>query len=253
MASLLFFDKTPVANFSGLVSSYRPDEFASPTRSTVPLLAMVRDAPQMLADLLEQLGSTKSSELHFEYTVQSPRGRGRPSHTDVMAISGHSRLALEFKWTEPRYETVHQWLGQDPEPPNKAERLAGWLSLLQRQAIHRLRLEDFYPAVYQMVHRAASACESQGRAGLGYVIFRRADSKADVCDEYLSDLRLLRGLLGGCPDFPFHLVEVTVAPTSRFEQIEFLRKGSGETKTAVADAVRNGRLFEFQGIRSHLV
>jgi hypothetical protein len=38
----LFFDKKPVASFDDVLTLYKTAEFKSPTRSTVPLLSLLR-------------------------------------------------------------------------------------------------------------------------------------------------------------------------------------------------------------------
>lgn len=246
----LFQDRTVVADFESLVASYEDKEFSSPTRSTIPPLMMLRDAPGVLDELLETLGVRANADpsLHLEYKVDSPRGKGLPSHTDLMVRTASLQLALEIKWGEPRYEDVAKWLGkEDSTPANKAERFAGWLQLLQTQAGHPLRIEDFRGTVYQMVHRAASACErSEALPRLAYVLFHPHPEPAlNRHAPYADDLRHLKSLLGGAPAFSFHLVEVGLRPTPRFEALRHLRKGTSETITAVRKAVLEGGLFEY--------
>src|SRR5450759_1704349 len=106
----LHFDRQLIKDFADLVSRYGDKEFKSPLRSTIPLLSLVRDGWPVLQEVLTACRLPAKSNLHFEYKVDSPLGVGIPSHTDVMARFGSDQLALECKWTEPRYETVDKWI-----------------------------------------------------------------------------------------------------------------------------------------------
>jgi hypothetical protein len=247
--SRLHYDKNQAADFAALASSFGDKDFASPERSTIPLLAMLRDAPEVFAQLLARLGAPADSSLHFEYTVDCRRGRGLPSHTDVMVRSPASQLAFEFKWGEPRYETVREWFDKDPEPPNKAERLEGWLDLLRNHTDVPLAAAAFSDCVYQMLHRAASACE-HAHPHLAYVLFTpKPGGNATDGDEYASDLKRLHQALGSPASFPFSLVEIETVPTERYRAIQKLKKREAGTIRAVRSALVKGDLFRFEGLR----
>jgi hypothetical protein len=165
-----------------------------------------------------------------------------------MVISGESSLAIEAKWTEPRYETVDKWLTKGSNPHNRRDVLTGWLSLLQKHAIHELRVEDFSDAVYQMVHRAASACATGKMPRLAYLVFTPSpDKKTAAISKLLNDLTHLWNLLGNPERFPFYLVEVPLLPTPAFEKIAPLPKGHKETAPPVKAALSGSdRLFKFE-------
>jgi hypothetical protein len=154
----LYFNDLPVSGFDELVGFYRRTEFESPWRSTVPLLALIRDGWPTLQRLLVACGMQENTRLHVEWQVKPTKGKGKASHTDVMAKGNGATLAIEFKWTEPRYKTVAEWLGKDGGSVNKRAVLEGWLDLLRPHAKKDLRAEAFSGVVYQMLHRAASAC-----------------------------------------------------------------------------------------------
>lgn len=249
----LFYDREPVDGSEALIARFGDKDFESPERSTLPLLALLHEAPLVFAGLLKMLGAPAGSQLHFEYTVDSPRGRGLPSHTDLMVRSPPLQLALEIKWGEPRYETVAHWFGKDPEPPNKAERLQGWLDLLRRQAPRIRHAADFSGAVYQMVHRAASACAAAPgvtvHPRLAYVLFTpQPNGQSADREQYASDLLHLHKLIGRPAGFGFSLVEIYVTPTSLYRSIQGLRKGAPETVAAVREALLKGGLFRFEGM-----
>jgi hypothetical protein len=188
------------------------------------------------------------SDLHFEFRLDPPRGKGNPSHTDMMVLSADNALALEIKWSEPRYGTVRDWIQQGRNPDNRRKVLTGWLELLQSQAVHTLRLEDYSDAVYQMVHRAASACAQSKRLQLAYLQFTPLPDgqKADSEQNY-DDPTYLHRLLGHPSGFPFYLIKVEVMPTAAFRSIERLSKGSPKTAEAVTAALLGASLFKFEG------
>ena len=255
----LHFDRNPVKDFEGLVSGYGANEFRSPLRSTVPLLSLVRDGWPVLQDILKACNLPAESTLHFEFKVNSERGIGLPSHTDLMVRSGSDRLAVEAKWTEPRYETVEKWIRKPPDPDssskpvapdNRHTRLKGWIELIQPYATRPLRKEEFSNVVYQMVHRAASACAEATHPQLAYLLFTPLpDGKSVQGKQYHDDLAELHRLLGHPPGFPFHLIEVQLAPTDAFRAIQHLPKASAETASTVHSALLKGGLFDFKGFQ----
>jgi hypothetical protein len=116
-----------VASFEALVERLGPDAFASPKRSTVPLLDYWRVAERRLRDLGAWFGVSWSdqTELHFEYEVPVQRGRGKSSYTDLMITGNDVAVAIEAKSTESRYESVGTWLGR-AQTTNRGTVLDGW-------------------------------------------------------------------------------------------------------------------------------
>lgn len=110
----------------------------------------------MFQPVLREFGFENGS-LHFEFTVDPARGRGKASHTDLMAQNSCAAVALEAKWTEPEYALVAEWLGSTATQ-NKRLVLQGWTEMVQPFANRQLSAEDFAGVAYQMVHRAASGC-----------------------------------------------------------------------------------------------
>jgi len=244
----LYYDRNPINDVSASLHYYKAEEFQSPTRSTVPLLALLKDGNEILKSLLVKLQMNTNCDLHLEYTVHPPKGSGRPSQTDLMVRWQADTLAIEAKWTEPRYETIGEWARQGDTPENHSKVLRGWLGLLQPHAARILQVEDFTDAVYQVVHRAASACHKSERPRLAYLHFKPDPSgQGATSAQYQSDLEHLHNLLGNPTNFSFHLIEIEIRPTAAFEQIKNLRKGSAETARSVCDALQNGPLFEFIG------
>lgn len=253
IASQIFLDTKPAASFDTLLSRFEARAFASPFRSTVPLVALLMDTWPVFQKILLACRLPEDVDVHFEYRVSSSKGDGRPSQTDAMVLSGSAALAVEAKWTEPRYPTVGTRLkrkakGKSAEESeeNAKNVLNGWLELLQPHATKPLRLEEFSDAVYQVVHRAASACAMSRAPSLAYLHFEPSfRSGAATAEQYRIDLARVHHQLGDPPDFPFHFVEIPIFPTSAFRDIEHLRKGTPETDRAVRSALLADRLFDF--------
>jgi hypothetical protein len=157
-------------------------------------------------------------------------------------------LAVEAKWTEPRYDTVSEWLKKGSYLQNRKDVLTGWLDLLQKHALHELLIEDFYGAVYQMVHRAASACQAGSNPKLVYLVFKPSpDSRTANIQTICDDLTHLWSLLGSPSTFPFYLVEIPLLPMTTFDAIASLPKGKAETARPVRAALSsNNPLFSFE-------
>ncbi|MEI7828001.1 MAG: hypothetical protein WCI87_09485 [Euryarchaeota archaeon] len=244
----LHYDKTPYNTIAATIPMYGTTEFQSPTRSTLPLLSWLKHEQLMVSSLLRDIGMPADCNLHLEYKVKPPEGSGKASHSDLMVISGESSLAVEAKWTEPRYTTVGEWLEKGSNPHNRSDVLNGWLILLQKHAMHELRIEDFSGAVYQMVHRAASSCAAGKMPKLAYLVFKPSpDPKTADIQTIRSDLKYMWTLLGRPGEFPFYLIEVQLSPTAVFDAIASLPKGNESTAQQVSTALLGSdRLFSFE-------
>lgn len=242
----LFFDKVSIQSIDDAIGKYRSSEFASPTRSTVPLFSWLKHERAMFDKMLEHFGMPPDSALHLEYTVAPPKGNGKPSHTDLMIKSGDSALAIEAKWTEPRYETVGDWLKKGTNRQNRDNVLSAWLGLLQKHVKPTLNVEVFSDIVYQMLHRAASACSAGRNPKLTYLLFKPSpDPKTADIRTIRDDLTNLWKILGNPSTFPFYMVVVQLSPMDAFHSISSLPKGNEATHEAVRDALYNERLFDF--------
>jgi hypothetical protein len=248
----VYFDKTRIETLESLLDSYRATEFASPSRSTVPLLSLIKDGWPQFVEILSSCGLPEGSHLHFEYKLRPPLGKGKASHTDLMVVSEDgAALAIEAKWTEPRYQTVSEWLPLEVNTEtnledNRTQVLQGWLDLLQPQASDLLKIDNFSGVVYQLVHRAASVCERSDRPKLAYLRFTpNPDGILAGHEDYRADLACLHALLGRPSRFAFYAVEVPIRPTPAFQS---LRRESG-TSCDLGQRVRGflleERLFEF--------
>src|SRR5687767_13383368 len=117
----LFLDKTSASSFRDLVDLFPDSTFASPRRSTVPLLDYWRMPSERLCELgaALELDIISPVRLCFEYTVPVQRGKGKPSCTDLMVVASNAIIAVEAKFTESEYECVADWLG--PESTSNRE------------------------------------------------------------------------------------------------------------------------------------
>ncbi len=235
---------------------YGEKEFESPTRSTIPMLALLKDDPALFRKIVSQLGFPGDYDIFLEYTVGPFGGRGKASHTDVMLAAGKDSLAIEAKWTEPMYPVVKDWPKKgEIKTPNQQAVLKGWLDVLAKRSGHSLNSGDFDGVVYQMIHRAASAAFVSERPRLAYFLFKPSpDPKSATPEAILGKLDALWTLLGKPEGFPFYVVEIEIAPLEAYKAIQPLKKADEATAEAVASALQDSKpLFRFVGHTIHRV
>lgn len=250
----LLFDKIQVPSFPYAVDCYSIKEFRSPTRSTIPLLSLLNSPNAALSELLSATGMTSSPAIHLEYTVPPPAGKGIPSHTDAMLLDGDSALAIEAKWSEPRYPTISEWLQKGGNSLNRQTVLQGWLSCLQNFSQEPLTLNNTSEVVYQMVHRAASACATVRKPKLLYLCFTpQPNGRASKVQHILDDMTTLHALLGSPLNFQFYLAEMEARPTQEFQSISGLTKGIPSTANRVSAALKGEPLFDFSLRQLHSI
>ncbi len=230
------------------------DQFASPTRSTIPMLTMLRHRRDLFNKIIGQMGFSGDYDLCLEHPVSPPLGEGKASCTDVMITAGTSGLAIEGKWTEPMYETVGEWLNQREDQTSRRQVLQGWLSLLQPHVEKTLDLSDFDSVIYQMLHRAASAATAE-QPVMAYFQFKPSpDPRTAAPNETLEKLSDLWNQLGGPTGFPFYLVEIEIHPTDAYAPLRMLAKGDKSTAKIVRAALEQPvPLLSFSNVRSRKV
>jgi hypothetical protein len=113
-----------------------------------------------------------------------------------------------------------------------------------------LQLGQFSDVVYQLVHRAASACavatERGCRPELVYLHFHPSPlASSATTAQYAADLTHLRGLIGNAAGFPFRVVDMPLAYTPAFAAIKGLDKGNPASAAQVKAALAAGPLFAF--------
>lgn len=226
---------------------YAADEFRSPTRSTVALLSLLMHRPELLQPVLKQAGCTGKMGMHLEYQMPVRKGIGNPSHTDLMVRAAGGTLAIEAKWTEPRYESVEKWFSKGKSRQNKELVLRGWLEMIQPYASKRLTIDGVSSLVYQMIHRTASACAEADNASLAYLHFHaHGPAEPKNVAHAREDLQNLWLALGKPAKLPIYFVPVGMRPTPAYNKIAGLKKGLPETGDAVKRALRGAPLFDFE-------
>lgn len=247
------FAGSRVPGHNGVLDRFPVQEFASPTRSTIPLLEYWRSPEERMRELTAalRLPLPRRVELNFEHTVQPPRGRGRASRTDLMVISAELAMAIEAKWTERRYEVVEDWRS---DSANRTEVLRGWCDLLEQGGANPIREQDLSRLPYQMIHRAASACHAPGAATSRCLVYLLFDTTTKERDEYLIDLRHLRDVLGSKSLLGIALGECTIEPLRRLIELR-TRWNSGERSlhVPVLQAMKSGELMRARLRKVHRV
>jgi len=107
----LYFGTKPIRHVDKSLPFYGADDSKSPTRSTVPLFSLLKHGGEIWTSIAAELTDEPDSmEAYLEFQVRSPSGKGKPSHADLMLLTRGHAVAIEAKWTEPRYKTVSKWL-----------------------------------------------------------------------------------------------------------------------------------------------
>ncbi len=201
-----------------MFDAYPDDEFRNLTRSTLPLLAYWRNQAAALAGIGSALGLSDlgSACVTPEFPTPSAGPHNKASFTDVMIESHDAKIAVEGKWTEPRYETVSVWLQAGRNPANRKDVLAHWAALIRRKA-NRLDEGALAEIPYQMIHRTASACAfTTKRSVVLYEVFR--DGTHDV--NYAGDLSALAKALGAGKELQLWLQEIPLTLTNDYGLVE---------------------------------
>jgi hypothetical protein len=245
------YDINPVSDFAALCECFQGTALQSPYRSTVPLLSLVGHSPGDWQSLLKSWGLPDDVAVHFEYCVASSKVGGNPSQTDAVITSDKRAVAIEAKWTEPRYPTVSSRI-RKPEADGGDPRITvrGWLGHLNSFATRPLDVDDVADVVYQVIHRAASACAiavaRNCRPHLVYLHFHPSPhSSSATTAQYARDLQHLHDLLGRPREVSFSVVEMPLRFTDAFESIRNLDKRDKSTSAHVRQALCRGPLFTF--------
>ncbi len=233
--------------FETLLNAYPADEFASPSRSTVPLLAYFKPAEQRLRELSSLLGLPLGEEatLTFESTLDVQGGRGRPSQTDLLITTEDHTIAVEAKYTEPHYETVAQWLNV-PSAENRRLVLDGWLNVIRKATGRKsLSAKDVSECTYQMVHRTASACFPRDlESAVVYLCFSTTQEIQQGYQKRLSRLSDIIG--GGLLTVEFLLITINIKPKPQYEDLQKAwQDGNRDLSSAVKQGLRNDTLMDF--------
>ena len=232
-----------VHSFEELVGRIGPDAVASPRRSTVPLVDYWRVPEQRLRDFWEQLRVRQpgDTDMHFEHEVPVQRGRGKSSFTDLMIFADDIAVAIEAKFTEPRYESVAAWLGEVPTT-NRVDVLEGWLCAIEAATEASIQRDAVRDIPYQLIHRTASVCcVGRPKRLVVYQVF--GDSPADY---YAEDLGRFAAAIAAPERISFVVLGCAFRSTDTYARLERRwdagQRGLGEDVLA---AMLAGPLLEF--------
>lgn len=244
----LKYCEEPVSGFNELLDKYPLNQFNSPRRSTVPLLAYWKEQGRCLDFLFHiDVEQPESLTLAFEYEVPVQSGKGAPSCTDLMVLGDKLVVAVEAKYTEPDYETVRQWL-RKPNAENRRVVLQGWLSLINGATGSQLKYSDVLDIAYQAVHRTASACfPYKGETGIPrfmvYQMFEDSDAKIK---KIVNDLAWLGKMI---PPGTFQLacLVVPLEKKAAFMALEerWIKEKERLLREEVIEGLRQDSFFEF--------
>ncbi len=246
MITTLHFGTAQVSDFRALVESFRAETFASPLRSTVPLLDFWRVPELRLEEFSRTIGIERidSAKLFFEFPVPVRRGRGKPSFTDLLILGENVAIAVEAKFTEPPYQDVRSWLGPTPTV-NRIAVLEGWLELAREVTGCRMERADVPDLPYQLIHRTASACSLEApRRIVVYQTFGGA-----VSSHYIEALSALLNLVGADGSLGFRLVRCAFQPSPEWTVLK-ARWESRESGLAepIRRALLRDSLFSFASL-----
>lgn len=192
------------------------------TRSTVPLLAWW---PENAQENLAPGVDLSHAKAHFEYAVSSScttcKSKGKASMTDVMVLLDNAAIAVEGKYTEPRYDTVGVWRNKGKNTENRENVLAHWCDLIEKYTETKVDPARLDGLVYQMLHRTASACaaaKGRGGAEVVYLVF----GKPPMSSKYAADLTAAADILDPTKKIRFNLLYIPTFRGNDYSEIERL-------------------------------
>lgn len=221
-----------------------PDyEFKNLTRSSLPLLAWWKNKAAALALIGDKCGfdDLADASVSFEFPTPSAGPHDKASYTDVMVESLSTAIAIEGKWTEPRYETVAKWSEQG-NVANRKKVLAHWLGLIRNRATG-LDDDAIQQIPYQMLHRTASACaRSDKRPVVLYQVFRDQKHVTD----YSADLQHLAKALGQ-NSVQLWLAEIPLRLTEQYRsrESEIAASAPEQRSVLIREALCDREMFSF--------
>ncbi len=244
------FSRNPgrYTGFSDLIKCYKMKEFDSPRRSTIPLLVYWKDINNRMKALFNNLNISnkplKDVDACFEYKVPVRKGTGRPSQTDLMICNKNITIAIEAKYTEPRYMTVKKWL-KNPVSSNRKKVLNGWLNLINKVFGSNLSIINIEQIAYQLVHRTASACALPGQDR--HVVYQCFNTGTLDIGYYKDELKKMASLLNSSKKINFYLLECDIQYSNKAFEKLLVRWDKGERKLAkkVLPLIRNHEIMKF--------
>lgn len=224
-------------------------EFTTLTRSTIPLLSYWQriDVRHVLS---QQLGLVDINDADHEFEHATPvrkPGRGKASMTDLLLRSNRTAIAIEAKWNEPRYPTVHQWKSQGHER-NKGHVLRHWLHMLEGFCEQAIDQSAIGGVVYQLLHRSASACRAAGPHRSAVVLYLIFGEDTCALNAYRAQLKTFYDAIRPTRRLRIVGLHVSLARTAAFDTaFEITSRIDDHSTTEVnRRAVRDHALFLFE-------
>jgi hypothetical protein len=242
----LAYENEFVTDFNSIVQSFKPAEFKSPRRSTVPLLLYWKDYQKKFQEFFKFLNIETPSHLTacFEYKVPVQLGRGKASYTDLMLISDQIVIAIEGKYTEPPYETVKKWLGS-PKSENKTKVLKGWIGLIEKALGKSFNYQDFNDLAYQLVHRMASTCYPN--ADKRFLIYQCFGLENEKKIYYKNQLSNLRKIIGKSHSVEIYLISCPLKKHDEYKKLENLWDlGERDLSKKVKNGILENEMLAFE-------
>jgi len=221
--STLHYKTSPATTYGDLLARSSEDEFSKEKqdlkRSSLAVLEYWGREPDLRLEHLcagIQAPCRLDSRLRFEHEVKSASrpgdGDNRASCTDLLIENDVAPIAVEGKRTEPAYDTVEKWLGEQPTQ-NKQNVLEHWVGMFGSYAPN-LNRGLVSSCQYQTIHRCASACYEARRqnvdtAWLVYEVFDPGNAQQDFREE----LKNFSDMLGARVQIEIWLHEVELQPT----------------------------------------
>ena len=222
-------NKDTFNSIDDMLDKYHENEFNSPMRSTIPLLAFFKQDLKKQQFISSKIN--EDSDYVFEYATPHRKGKGPASYTDLMIINEDWCIAIEAKWTETKSEsdTVEKWLVKrvkkdskekwEEKKENREKVLSNWLEMISEKTGIILKKEDVLEFPYQMIHRVASACSlNKEETTVIYLVFDLSLKTKAMQAYYQDTLAKLSAMLNDT--IKMQVVGVSVISTKYHEGIK---------------------------------
>ena len=220
------------------------NEFKNLTRSTIPLVCYWKDDSQnKAAALLQSIGMEQFDKPTFEFAPEvAAIPNARPSETDLMITQSGMAVAIEAKWSEPRYETVNIW---KRKTARWSESLNHWFQIIQPFS-DAPSPPDSDTLVYQMIHRCASACHRAGPNGIAAMVYQVFVDGSHKRDFYAGDLQEFCRLIKPKSNLRIALQAVPLSANSEYRLLSDSLPDNPECRpTIIRRAIKDRVLFDF--------
>ena len=209
---MLQYKNKVIKNKEDLMSKYGSQEFASPYRSTIPLIELFFNNESEMEKIIPGF-QTYNCVFEYGTPVKGIRNIDR-SYTDLMIYNENKGFCIEAKRTEGAYPTVKKWF-EIGNYENKKVILSRWLSIINIRCKTNLVSKDIEVLPCQMIHRFASACNINENSELLYFCF---DLKNNSLSYYNAQLEKISELINR--KVSIKLISFSIEKTKKYEMLE---------------------------------